>query len=62
MLLHMFFSTRCRGWSLGKPGSGPFALCRECYSVECKRPALRLPKTPASTSSAENHVQFWTSL
>jgi len=42
----MIFSTRCTGWSLGKPGSRPYA-----YS------ASRLPKTPASTSSAENHMQ-----
>ena len=26
-------------------------------SARCTRPAPRLPKTPASTSSAENHMQ-----
>jgi len=27
VLLHMVFSTGCAGWSLGKPGSMPYALC-----------------------------------
>jgi len=31
MLLHMVFGTRCAGWSLGKPGSRPCALCRGTY-------------------------------
>jgi len=46
MLLHVVFSTRCAGWSLWNPAS-----------TVCTRPASRFPKTPANTSSAENHMQ-----
>jgi len=32
-------------------------LSQTTSSTQCTRPAFRLPKTPASTSSVENHMQ-----
>jgi len=37
--------------------TGVEVVIRITSSAHCTRPASRLPKTPASTSSAENHTQ-----
>ena len=52
MLLHMVFSAYSAGWA-GR------VHCVEALSAstQCTQPASRGPKTPASTLSAENHMQ-----
>ena len=53
MLLHMVFSTRCAGWSLGKPGSRPCALCRGCYSTS---QTSRITSSTSSWSHTSFHI------
>jgi len=51
ILLHLVFTIRCAGWSLGKPGTG------RVHTVHTVHTACSwLPKTPASTPNGENQM------